>query len=336
MSRPIVTVFGGSGFIGRHVVTQLAGEGYLVRAVVRDVHAANFLRPMGHIGQVIPWPGNITDPASVSAAVDGAQMVVNTVGILSQWGRQTFQRIHVEGAANVAKACSDHGIKRLIHMSANGAVKTSESDYARTKAEGEDAVLAAFPNATIMRPSVVFGQEDSFFNKFAALSRITPVLPVIGAPFIPEFKLGGEHGIEINIYGDGGPKLQPVFVGDVSHAILNAMNDNSTCGKSFELGGPVAYSFKELMELMLAVTGKKRFLYPLAYPFAKIKAFFLGMLPNPILTTDQVTLLKSDNVMTGDLPGLNDLGIQPQAAEAILPTYLYRYRAPGYEQIKNS
>lgn len=335
MSRPIVTVFGGSGFLGRHLISRLAAEGYLVRAVVRDVHAANFLKPMGHIGQVIPWPGNITDPAAVSAALDGADMAVNLVGILSPWGKQKFQRIHVDGAANIASAATEHGIKRLIHVSANGADKGSKSVYARTKAEGEEAVLKAFPNATIMRPSVVFGPEDGFFNKFAALSRITPVLPVIGTPLLPEVKLGGKHGIEINIYGDGGPKLQPVYVGDVADAMVNALRDNATCGKTFELGGPTVYSFKEVMELLMAVTGQKRFLAPLCYGLARFQAFFLEKLPYPVLTRDQVNMLQAGNVISGELPGLSDLGIQPKTAEAVLPNYLHRYRAPSYHQAQH-
>ncbi len=334
--RPIVTVFGGSGFIGRHLITQLTAKGYSVRAVVRDVQAAQFLRPIGHIAQVTPWPGNITDPKSVSLAIEGASMVVNLVGILSVWGKQTFERIHVEGSANVARACSEQGVKKLIHMSAIGADKTSESDYARTKGEGEEAVLASYPNATIIRPSVVFGPEDSFFNKFAALSRITMFLPVIGAPFIPEITLDsdtGIHGVEINIYGKGGPKMQPVYVGDVARAMVNALETPDAAGNTYELGGPAEYTFKETMELMLSVTGKKRWLVPLAYPVAEAIGYALGLLPKPILTADQVRLLRNDNVVSGDLPGLTDLGVQPQACEAILPTYLHRFRASTYSKV---
>lgn len=334
-ASPIVTVFGGSGFIGRHVITQLTAQGFSVRAVVRDVQAAQFLRPMGKIAQVTPWPGNITDPASVSAALDGASMAVNLVGILSPWGKQTFQRVHVEGAANVAKACAEHGIRRLVHMSANGADVNSPSNYARTKALGEEAVLAVFPGATIIRPSVVMGPEDNFFNKFAALSRITPALPVIGTPFIPEIKFGsdkGIHGIEVNIYGAGGSKMQPVYVGDVSRAIVQALKERKAAGKTYSLCGPTAYTFKEVMELMMGVTGRKKILLPWCYTVASMIAFFTEKLPNPILTRDQVNMLKVDNVMPEGVPGLEDLGIQPQAAEAILPTYLYRFRGVNYAE----
>ncbi len=335
MSHRVVTVFGGSGFLGRYLISQLAAEGYTVRAVVRDVQAAQFLKPIGAIGQVIPWPGNIIDPGSVAHALDGASMAINLVGILSPWGRQTFQAVHVDGAANIAKACAKQGVKRLIQVSALGADLASDSLYARTKAAGEAAVLEAYPEATIIRPSVIFGPEDGFFNKFAALSRITPVLPIIGVPVIPEVSLGGRYGIEINVYGDGGAKMQPVYVADVTRAMVNALKDNASRGKIYELGGPEVYSFKALMDLLAAVTGKKRFAMPVCYPVASIMGFFLEKLPYPMLTRDQVALLRCDNVISGDLPGLNDLGVQAQPAEAILPTYLHRYRNSSYEQVHN-
>ncbi len=330
MARPIITVFGGSGFLGRYLVRRLAAQGFNVRAAVRDVEGAAFLRPMGDAGQVVSWPANVADLGSVKAAVNGAVAVVNATGILSEWGKQTFERIHVTGAANIAEACADAGIDRLIHISALGADAQSASNYARTKAEGEAAVRAAFPGATIMRPSVVFGPEDGFFNMFAGLCRFTPALPVIGAPIIPEVRLGGEHGVEINLYGNGGPKFQPVYVGDVADAIVAALGDAGTAAKTYELAGPTIYSFKQLMELVLAVTNRKRLLLPLCYTVAELIGVFAGLLPKPLLTLDQVALLRSDNVASPGTPGLSELGVQAHTAEGILPTYLHRFRTPSH------
>ncbi len=328
MTRTIITVFGGSGFLGRHLIQRLAAQGHNVRAAGRDVEAAAFLRVMGDAGQVVPWPCDVKDMQSVRAAVKGASIVVNAIGILSEWGKQSFTRVHVEGATNVAQASADAGIDRLVHISALGADAESESDYARTKAEGEIAVRDIFPDAIIMRPSVVFGPEDGFFNMFAGLCRFTPALPVIGAPIIPEIRLGGEHGVEINLYGKGGPRFQPVYVGDVADAIVAALADPGATAKTYELVGPTVYSFKELMELVLAVTSRKRLLMPLCYTAAELVGFFAGLLPKPLLTRDQVALMKTDNVASGALPGLSDLGIQVHTAEAILPTYLHRFRTP--------
>lgn len=330
MARPIITVFGGSGFLGRHLVQRLAAKGFNVRAAVRDVEAANFLRPMGDAGQVVPWPADVRDPVSVKQAVEGAVAVVNAVGILSEWGKQSFDRVHAAGAGNIAQAAAAAGVERLIHISALGADPESHSSYARTKAEGEAAVRSAFPNATIMRPSVVFGPEDGFFNLFAGLCRFTPALPVIGAPVIPDIKLGGEHGIEINLYGEGGPKFQPVYVGDVADAIVATLEDDQAAAKTYELTGPTVYSFKQIMELILAVTNRKRLLLPICYTAAEFIGLFAGLLPKPLLTRDQVELLKTDNIASGEMPGLSDLGVQAHTAEAIIPTYLHRFRTPSH------
>lgn len=335
MARPIITVFGGSGFLGRHIVQRLAAQGFNVRAAVRDVEAANFLRTMGDAGQVVPWPANVADKESVKAAVHGAAAVVNAVGILSEWGKQSFERIHAIGAAYIAEACAEAGVNRLVHISALGSDANSQSSYARTKAQGEEAVRGAFPGATIMRPSVVFGPEDHFFNMFAGLCRFTMALPVIGAPIIPELSLGGEHGIEINLYGKGGPQFQPVYVGDVAEAVITVLDDANTVSATYELAGPTTYSFKELMELVLAVTNRKRLLMPVCYAMASLVGMFAGLLPKPLLTRDQVILLRSDNVATEGMPGLADLGIQPQTAEAILPGYLHRFRTPSHRHTVN-
>jgi len=326
MARRIVTVFGGSGFVGRHLVKRLAQRGYSVRVAVRDVEAASFLKPMGDAGQIVPWPCNITRPAEVAAALDGSVAAVNLVGILSEWGAQTFEAVHLDAARSVAEQAAAHGIKRFVHMSALGADKASESDYARTKGLAEDTVRAALPEAVIMRPSVIFGPEDNFFNQFAGISRLSPVMPVMGAPMLPKVRLGGDKGVDIDWMGDGGPKFQPVYVGDVAEAIVQALESADARGKTYELGGPAVYSFKELMQLILAVTGRKRCLVPYPLLVAELQALFLERLPKPLLTRDQVRLLEHDNVLSGKAPGLADLGIEAQTAEAITPTYLGRFR----------
>lgn len=326
----MVTVFGGSGFLGRHLVKRLAADGTEVRVAVRDAEAAQFLKVAGDAGQVVPWPTDITDAPAVANALDGADAAVNLVGILYERGRRrTFKRIHVDGAANVARAAQAAGVRRLVHVSAIGADPDSAAEYARTKAAGEAAVKEAFPGAAIVRPSIVFGPEDDFFNRFAGLARLTPVLPVFGCPTWPTIELFPEGGIvDVDLYGDGGTKFQPVYVGDVADAIMAILADDATAGGTYELGGPSVYSFKEIMDLMLAETGRERFLAPWPFAVAKIQAFFLEMWPVPMLTRDQVKLLERDNVVSGKLPGLKDLGIEPTAAEGVLPTYLHRYRPP--------
>lgn len=322
--RRVATVFGGSGFIGRQVVRRLAAQGWIVRAAVRDPVGAAFLKPMGDVGQVNPVRADVTDPASVRDAVAGAEAVINLVGILFEKGKASFQAVHAQGAANVAQAARDAGVTTLVHMSALGADKTSNSAYARTKALGEEAVLAAFPTATIFRPSVVFGPDDDFFNRFARLARISPVLPVFTADgFKP---VHTETGYGLDLFGSGGPTFQPVYVCDVAEALVKAAEDPRLAGKIFELGGPRRYTLKEVLELVLRVTGRERLLAPLPFCVARLQAFFLQFLPKPALTPDQVKLLQVDNVVRGGKPGLGDLGIAATAAEAILPSYLHRYR----------
>ncbi len=338
MQKRVITVFGGSGFIGRHLVKRLADAGFQIRVAVRDTEAAGFLKVDGDAGQVVPWLADITRPDQVAAAVDGADCVVNLVGILYQFGRRTFQNIHVDGAAHVAAAAKAAGVRRLVHVSAIGADEDSPALYGRTKAEGEAAVRAAFPGAVIVRPSVVFGPEDNFFNLFAGLSRLTWVLPVFGCPTWPEIKLFPEGGlVEIDLYGDGGTKFQPVYAGDVAEAIKNIVSgpmgaDSAGAGergRTYELGGPTVYSFKEIMDLLLDATGRKRFLMPLPFGLAAFYAWFLEFWPKPILTRDQIKLLQRDNVVSGGLPGLKELGISPVAAEVVVPTYLNRFRTPA-------
>lgn len=325
MDPRVVTVFGGSGFIGRHLVRRLAKDGWIVRVAVRDLEAALFLKTAGAVGQVSLMQANVGHAGSVDAAVDGADAVVNLVGILSEWGRRTFERVHVDGAATVASAAARAGAKRLVQMSAIGADPESPSAYARTKAAGEAAARDAFPDTTVIRPSVVFGPEDKFFNVFATLARISPALPVFGCP--PPRLVRDEGGrATLDLYGDGGTRFQPVYVGDVAAAIATALADPKCAGKTFELGGPRVYTFKEMMDLMLAETGRSRLLLPVPFGIAAFEAWFLEKLPNPPLTRDQVKLLKRDNVVSEGALGLADLGIDATAAEVILPTYLARHR----------
>lgn len=323
--RQVVTVFGGSGFIGRQVVKRLAAQGWTVRAAVRDPVDAGFLRPMGEPGQVNPIAANVTDPASVRAALAGATAAINLVGILTEKGKATFDAVHRQGAANVAQAAREAGVKRLAHMSALGADKNSPSAYARSKALGEEAVLAAFPAATLYRPSIVFGPDDDFFNRFARLARLSPVLPVFtGDGFKP---VHTETGYAIDWFGSGGPTFQPVYVGDVAEALVKGVSEDWTAGRVYELGGPRRYTLKEVLELLLKVTGQSSRLVPLPFCAARAQAALFKLLPKPPLTADQVKLLQVDNVVRGGKPGLAELGIAPVAAEGILPTYLHRYQA---------
>jgi len=320
-SPPLATVFGGSGFIGRHVVQRLANMGWRVRVATRDPEGASYLRPRGDVGQVEPVYADLTKEFSVQAAVERADLVINLVGILYERGKNRFQAIHVDGAARIAQAAKAAGAKQLVHVSALGADAASDSAYARSKAEGEQAVLAAFPDAVILRPSVVFGPEDDFFNRFAELTNFLPFLPVfVRDGFRPK-------GFGIDLFGSGGPRFQPVYVGDVADAVIAALKPGHE-GTCFELAGPRVYDFRELMRLTLQAVDRRRFLLPVPMPIAKLKAAFLQFLPHPPLTPDQVRLMGHDNVAGGALPGLKALGLQPQSVESVLPTYLSRYKNP--------
>lgn len=311
----VVTVFGASGFIGRYVVAEIAKSGARVRASVRRPDRASFLKPMGDVGQVTPIAANIRDDASVAAAVDGADTVINLVGILFPGSKQTFESLQSDGAHRVARAARATGAQRLVQVSAIGADAESDSAYASTKGIGENLVREAFPGASIVRPSIVFGPEDDFFNRFAALARFTPALPLIGG---------------------GHTKFQPVYVGDVADAIAAICNEPKSAGTTYELGGPRIYSFRELMEIVLKEIDRKRLLVPVPFPIATAQAAVLELafwLPkvlnlgaNPPVTVDQVKLLRHDNVMSGNLPGLEDLGVDATALETIVPAYLRRYR----------
>jgi uncharacterized protein YbjT (DUF2867 family) len=304
----LVTVFGGSGFLGRYVVRALAQAGYRIRVGVRYPNLANFLPPMGHVGQIQIVRTNVSDPDQVAQAMRGAETAVNLVGILYESGRQRFQRLHTEAAGTVAEAAKREGLQSLVHISAIGASAESESLYARSKAEGDARVREGFPAAAILRPSIVFGPEDDFFNRFAALARLSPVLPLIG--------------------GDR-TRFQPVYVCDVAEAALRCVTEPETAGRTYELGGPKIYTFKELMQLVLAETHRRRLLLPIPFSIAMLQASVLGLLPRPMLTRDQVRLLRQDNVVSPNARTLADLDIEPDTVEAIIPKYLWRFRREG-------
>ncbi len=317
MATEMVTVFGGSGFLGRHVVQALAHQGYRIRVAVRRPHIAAHLGPLGDVGQIQVMQANIRHEASIARALEDADMAVNLVGVLYETGRQKFEGVHVQGPMHIARAVRDMGVSQFIHVSALGADLQSPSHYALSKAEGEAAVLEEFPQAAIVRPSVVFGPEDNFFNKFAALARLSPCLPLIGG---------------------GTTRFQPVYAGDVAAAIERIVAKTSDGPSLFELGGPIVYTFKELMHFVCATTYRRRALINIPFPLAKLQAAFLGLLPSPLLTMDQVDLLRQDSVVnagegSASIGTFADLGLDPASIESIVPAYLARFRRHGqYEQ----
>jgi NADH dehydrogenase len=311
----LVTVFGGSGFLGRNVVRALAKREYRIRVAVRRPELAGHLQPLGRVGQIHAVQANLRYPASIEAAMRDSRVAINLVGILAESGAQTFDAVQGIGAGAVAKAAAAVGA-RMVHVSAIGADENSPSRYARAKAAGERAVLAAVPTATIMRPSVVFGPEDQFTNRFAALARMSPVLPLIGG---------------------GMTRLQPVYVGDVATAVADAVDGKTREGATYELGGPEVLTMREIIEFILATIERRRILVSLPFGLAKLQALLLQFAPGPLkLTPDQVALLRSDNVVshTAKAAGLTveGLGIAADSLEAIAPQYLWRFRKAGQFQ----
>jgi NADH dehydrogenase len=328
MASRVVTVFGASGFIGRQVVQRLAASGAIVRACSRDPIGAAFLKPMGEVGQVVPLKASLSDAKAIARAVQGADAVINLVGILYERGASKFETVHVEGAKRVAQAAKAAGVKNLIHVSALGADANSPSAYARSKARGEAEVLAQFPQAVILRPSVVFGPDDDFFNRFANLARLTGMLPVfVTDGFKPKISLK-DLSFDFDIFGSGGAAFQPVYVGDLADAILAALDKPEAAGRVYEIAGPRAIRMKEVMEMVATAIKRTPAILPLPMMAGKFQAFFLQFLPKPPLTPDQMKLLGKDNVLSGKHPGLAELGIKPTAAEAIIPSYLSRHQ-PG-------
>ena len=313
----LVVVFGGSGFVGRHVVRALARRGYLIRVACRRPDLAGHLQPLGNVGQIQPVQANVRMRWSVDRAVQGADHVVNLVAILHESGRQKFPAVHEFGARAIAEAARAVGAG-FTHISALGADVRSGSNYARTKALGEMAVLETVKDAVIFRPSIIFGPEDSFFNRFANMARLSPVLPLIG---------GGQT------------RFQPAYVGDVAEAVARSVEGKVGGGQIYELGGPQVLTFKECMQEMLKVIDRKRFLVPVPWWAANVQASILGLLPNPLLTKDQVVQLRADNIVSDaaveDNRTLPGLGIQPQSTGTILPSYLWSYRPAGQFQRKS-
>ncbi len=307
----LITVFGGSGFLGRHVVRALARRRFRIRVAVRRPELAGFLQPLGSVGQIHAVQANLRYRQSVEAAARDAHVVINLVGILFERGGQRFEAVQHRGAEQVALAGAAAGA-RVIHVSAIGAAENARARYAQAKARGEQAVLAAAPDATVIRPSIMFGPDDDFFNRFAALATVSPVLPLIGG---------------------GHTRFQPVFAGDVAEAIATLIEQRTGAGITYECGGPEVRSFRELMEFVLATTERSRFLVPLPFWLAKLQAAFLQFLPKPLLTPDQVELLRSDNVVSEeakrDKRTLEGLGIVPASYESIVPGYLWRFRKTG-------
>ena len=317
MSGKLAVVFGGSGFVGRNVVRELAKRGWRVRVAVRRPHHAQFLRPMGAVGQIQLFQANVRHRGSVAEALKGADAVVNLVGLLAQSGAQNFETVQAGGAAAIAEAAAEIGVDNFVQVSAIGADAASDSLYARTKAEAEAAVRRAIPSAMIIRPSIVFGPEDDFFNRFASMAMMSPALPLIGG---------------------GKTKFQPVYVDDVADAVCEALARPEMKGRTFELGGPKIYTFKELLELMLKETGRKRFFAPLPFalaPVAGLAGEIAGVLPfmDAPITRDQIKLLKSDNVVgvSGEenIGDISEFGITPTTVESILPEYMVQYRKYG-------
>jgi uncharacterized protein YbjT (DUF2867 family) len=311
----LVTVFGGSGFLGRNVVRALARRDYRIRVAVRRPELAGHLQPLGKVGQIHAVQANLRYPASVTAAMRDSHIAINLVGILAEGGAQTFDAVQGKGAETVAQAASAAG-SRLVHVSAIGADANSASGYARAKAAGEAAVRAAIPAATILRPSVVFGPEDQFTNRFAALARISPALPLIGG---------------------GLTQMQPVYVGDVATAVADAVDGKAKAGATYELGGPEVLTMREIMQIILDTTDRNRMLVSLPFGMARLQSRFLQFAPGAMkLTPDQVTLLQSDNVVSVAAKSagltLEGLGITPDSMEAVVPQYLWRFRAAGQFQ----
>jgi NADH dehydrogenase len=305
-TRSVAAVFGGSGFLGRYVVQRLAAAGYITRVAVRDPEAAMFLKPMGRVGQVVPMYASLRDEATIASAVDGASVVVNLVGVLAERGKNGFTAIHAQGAGLIAAAAAKAGVAHMVQVSAIGADRASPSAYARSKAEGEAAVLAAMPGATILRPSLMFGMEDNFFNRFAGMGAVLPFMPVIS----------------------GATKMQPVYVADVADAVMAVLNNPVSAGKTYELGGPRVWTFREILAYILDQTKQKKPLVGIPMGLARLAAGLAELVPTKPVTRDQMVMLARDNVVAPGMLGLPDLGIAPTPVELIVPEYLQRF-CPG-------
>jgi NADH dehydrogenase len=304
MEQQVITVIGGTGFLGRYIVKLLAGAGYTVRVISRNPNAALHLKTAGDVGQVVLVSGNLGKPESLADKLKGSHAVINLVGILYESGSQRFSGLHTKGPETLAKLAKQAGVKRFIQISSLGIDKAVASRYAQSKLQGEKSLQAIFPEATILRPSVVFGPEDNFFNQFACMASLAPALPLIGG---------------------GKTRFQPVYVGDVARAVLACLRQDSTQGHTYELAGPQVYTFRQILQYIMNTIGKRRFLLPLPFPVASAMGAVAQWLPKPPLTLDQVRLLKYDNVASANALGFAQLGISPTAVEVIVPQYLLRF-----------
>lgn len=304
MGNKIITVVGGTGFVGRYVIKLLAQQGYSIRVIARNPDAALHLKTAGEVGQIVLTPGNLARPESLQGKLDNSWAVINLVGILFETRGQSFSTLHAKGAEKLAQLAKAAGAERFVHMSSIGVDKPVMSKYMRTKALGEKAVQAAFPEAIILRPSVIFGAEDQFFNTFASLARFMPILPLAGG---------------------GNTRFQPVYVGDVAQAVVHVLKQALCAGQTYELGGPQTYSFRELIAFICAITGRHPLLMNVPFGLMSFLSYFTELLPNPPLTHDQVSMLEHDNVVGKDTKTFADLKIISSAVEAIVPTYLARF-----------
>jgi len=307
-NQKIIALFGAGGFLGKHLMRQLTKLDYRVKVATRNPYLKGYLKPLGSPGQIELFKTNIFNENDVKEVLKNCDLVINLVGILNETKKQKFKHIHSQFPFLLGSLCKEFGINNLVHISALGVKEKHTSQYMNSKLQGEKNIQEIFKPSVILRPSVVFGPEDKFFNTFASLAQFSPVLPLIGG---------------------GKTKFSPIYVGDVAQAIVKSLELNNSEPKIFELGGPANYSFKELMEILLSQIKKKRFLLPIPFNIAKFQSYFLQMMPSPILTPDQVELLKYDNIISGDLPTLKDLSITGTTIQSILPKYIYRYRTGG-------
>jgi len=307
-NQKIIAIFGAGGFVGKHLIRQLTKLDYRVKVATRKPFLKGYLKTLGNPGQIELFKINIFNPDDLIFFLNNCDLVINLVGILYETKKQKFNSIHSNFPNLLSDLCNETGIKKLVHISALGIKEKNVSRYMQSKLEGEKNIQKNFQSSVILRPSVVFGPEDKFFNTFASLAQFSPALPLIGG---------------------GKTKFSPIYVGDVAEAIVKALELNNSQPKIYELGGPENYSFKELMEILLREIKKKRFLIPIPFGFAKFQSYFLQMMPNPLLTPDQVELLKYNNIVTGEYSSLIDLGITGTAIESILPKYIHRFRTGG-------
>jgi len=307
-NRKIIAIFGAGGFIGKHLMRQLTKLDYRVKVATRNPYLKGYLKPLGNPGQIELFKINIFNPNDVKQILKNSDIAINLVGILYETRKQKFNQIHSQFPYLLSNLCNELGIKNLVHVSALGVKEKHVSQYMQSKLQGEKNIQDTFKSSVILRPSVVFGPEDKFFNTFASIAQFSPVLPLIGG---------------------GKTKFAPIYVGDVAKAIVKALELNNSKPKIYELGGSKNYSFKELMEILLTEIKKKRFLIPVPFGMAKFQSYFLKMMPNPLLTPDQVEMLKYNNIVSGDYPTLKDLGISGTSIQSILPKYIYRFRTGG-------